>query len=621
MKQLPALLILLALTAFANAQIKPFGKIDTADLKMTFCDFEKDANAEILFDKGVMSLSGGLNMEHHIRIKIFNDFGKNAAKILLVSSVGGQKVISDLQGETFNLENGKIEITTLDNKQTLAGQIGKKLSTLEFTLPNVKPGSVIEYKFKSPPTEFWYFQNDLPTRYSEIETDYLARAGMGYITYVKQPYAKNTGKNTGDIEVKALANIHSLTTEPYMASRRDNLERIRFFNLTRMDSSWSAAGKALLQFRLFSDELTGALTGENAIIKRGKALKSEDERISFLFDTVKNRMKWNGISSIHILDGAPFAWDKTIGNSAEINLAVYYLLKRAGIKAFPLLVSTRSNGKISPTIPNIDVLNNLVVYVPVDSTKSYILDATDKFNTFNVIPFDDLNFYGLSIDQEAAECKLIQVQDAFPEVQSVFLNAEITPEAKISGTVEITSDHYNKINALKKYKRDGEAKYIDSLRKGDDNIKITSFKMENAEADTLPLSQKIDFNAVLVSSDKNYIYFNTNLFSFMEDNPFKSENRFSDIDFGYRNNYSISGIYKLPQGYKTDALPKNVTIIMPDQSIVFKRIMAEDNGTIVARYTIDHRKTIYLPEEYQNVHDFYKKMYELLNEQIVLKKS
>jgi len=60
---------------------------------------------------------------------------------------------------------------------------------------------------------------------------------------------------------------------------------------------------------------------------------------------------------------------------------------------------------------------------------------------------------------------------------------------------------------------------------------------------------------------------------------------------------------------------------MPDQSIVFKRIIAEDNGTVAVRYTIDHRKTIYLPEEYRDIHDFYKKMYELLNEQIVLKKS
>ena len=29
-----------------------FGKVDKADLEMKACDFEKDANAEVLFDKG-----------------------------------------------------------------------------------------------------------------------------------------------------------------------------------------------------------------------------------------------------------------------------------------------------------------------------------------------------------------------------------------------------------------------------------------------------------------------------------------------------------------------------------------------------------------------------------------
>jgi len=114
--------------------------------------------------------------------------------------------------------------------------------------------------------------------------------------------------------------------------------------------------------------------------------------------------------------------------------------------------------------------------------------------------------------------------------------------------------------------------------------------------------------------------FNANLFSTIDENPFKSEIRFSDIDFGYRDNYSISGIYKLPQGYKTDALPKSVTIIMPDQSIVFKRTVVENDGSILIRYMIDHRKTVYFSEDYQDIRGFYKKMYELLNEQVILKK-
>jgi hypothetical protein len=41
----------------------------------------------------------------------------------------------------------------------------------------------------------------------------------------------------------------------------------------------------------------------------------------------------------------------------------------------------------------------------------------------------------------------------------------------------------------------------------------------------------------------------------------------------------------------------------------------------MVRLNIDHKKSIYFKEEYADFHEFCKKMYEMLNEQIVLKKS
>src|ERR1700742_3511749 len=41
----------------ASDPIEKYGFIDTADLKMTSCDFEKDANAMVLFDRAEMTLN------------------------------------------------------------------------------------------------------------------------------------------------------------------------------------------------------------------------------------------------------------------------------------------------------------------------------------------------------------------------------------------------------------------------------------------------------------------------------------------------------------------------------------------------------------------------------------
>jgi hypothetical protein len=78
----------------------------------------------------------------------------------------------------------------------------------------------------------------------------------------------------------------------------------------------------------------------------------------------------------------------------------------------------------------------------------------------------------------------------------------------------------------------------------------------------------------------------------------------------------------VPAGYKVDVLPKNISMTTPDQGVVFRRIMGQqDDGTIAVRYVIVYKKSIYFKENYADFHEFFKKMFEMLNEQIVLKKS
>jgi hypothetical protein len=265
-------------------------------------------------------------------------------------------------------------------------------------------------------------------------------------------------------------------------------------------------------------------------------------------------------------------------------------------------------------------MNKMVVYVPVDTTSQYVLDATNKYNLYNQIPKAELNTFGLTLDEPDNAYKMVFLSDDEPVMQEGFFNSEIAPDGKMTGTGVITSAGYNKISAVRDYNVLGENKYIDSMRSAANNVKISGFGMQNMDVDSLPLIQKFNFDVSLPGADEHYIYFGTNLFSLIGDNPFKAETRVSDIDFGYRRDYSISGLYKIPDGYKVDALPKSITLVMPDKSIIFKRTVAQENGTILVRYLIDHRKSIYFSNNYPDIRNFYQKMYELLAEQVVLKK-
>jgi hypothetical protein len=192
----------------------------------------------------------------------------------------------------------------------------------------------------------------------------------------------------------------------------------------------------------------------------------------------------------------------------------------------------------------------------------------------------------------------------------------------MEGSVQLSSSNYKRTSKLIVYDKIGEKKYVEEILKNNNNsLEISKYKMMNMEVDTLPLREDFNFNLELTGSDDNYIYVSPNLFTGFESNPFLSESRLSDVDFIFPNIYSINCRYKVPKGYKVDFIPKSINVIMPDNSITFKRTAGEMDGDIVIYYVIDFRKTKYSPKEYPDLRSFYKKMYEMLNEQIVLKKG
>ena len=371
----------------------------------------------------------------------------------------------------------------------------------------------------------------------------------------------------------------------------------------------------------FGGQLRSKLNNEEAIINKAKTLKTDDEKIAYVFNEVKNAMKWNGLNTWYTIDGTSKAWNNKSGNSAEINIILYHLLKECNIEAYPMIVSTREHGKVMLYFTSLTQFNKAVVYVPVDSTKNYVLDATGKNNLYNVTPAELLNSPGFCVDKKKNLFELIYLKNDVPATQLVSVSGEISPNGKLKGTVEINSESYNKINAIDKYKAIGEKKYIESLKDNNNELNISSIKLENMDVDSLPLTQKAEFELGLTGSDENYIYLNPNLFTPLKINPFLNEKRSTGIDFEYLRNFYLTGVYKTPAGYKIDALPKTMTLVMPDQSMSFKRLVVEQEGSIIIRYSINYYKVQYSKDDYPDIHEFFKKMYEMLNEQIVLKKG
>jgi hypothetical protein len=641
------LIIQTSVFTFCAAQTKPglapFGKVDIADLKLSDCSYENGANAEILFDYAdVITTVDSLVMLRHKRIKIFNANATDLANIRLpYLSRDKYENILFIEAQTIRLENDQVVITKVDPKLIYTEVTDKNSKALVFTFPEVKPGCIIEYRYKfktESPNNFptWFFQSDIPIRYSELAVTISKELDYNLLKNGKQQFVKDTSEivtikknKTGQRYYWAKANVHSFTIEPYMASGNLNLQYLRFQlhaitahgRTEQGTDTWMKIIGALMRDPDFYEQLDQNLSKQDTIIEHADKLPSAEAKISYLFDLVKRQIKWNEMDGVFPRDGVKKAWSQKIGNATEINLILYNLLVKCNILTYPLLVSTPENGALSNDLASFSQVNKVALLVPVDSTRLYILDASNKYNVYNELPGDMLNTRGLHVfPRNPFASKFVELKNNKPATHALSVDAEIKPDGTVTGRANISGNSYIRAEFHQLYDIFGQKKFEESMSGGVNNIKITKLDLENLATDSLPLVQKINFSMDSPGSDETYIYFNPNIFTPLETNPFTNAERFSDIDLGYLSVFVINGHYKLPAGYKIDVMPKSGRISMEDKGIIFSKIQEEKNGYLDMNCTINFKRSAYTVDEYIGLREFYKTMFDMLNTPVVLKK-
>src|SRR5688572_23657339 len=103
------MLVGLTLVAQRDKDVPAFGKVEKVDLELKSCDFDKDAEAVVLFDVAELYLdftsSLEISMERHVRIKILKDKGLNKADIhLRFHSYRNDESIKNLTAQTYTMD-------------------------------------------------------------------------------------------------------------------------------------------------------------------------------------------------------------------------------------------------------------------------------------------------------------------------------------------------------------------------------------------------------------------------------------------------------------------------------------------------------------------------------------
>jgi len=382
-------------------------------------------------------------------------------------------------------------------------------------------------------------------------------------------------------------------------------------------STWDKLATELLESENYGSQLRKNLPETEDFVKQVKAMPGNEKKAAAIYDYVRKNMKWNGSDTRGATESIAKAWQKHTGTSGEINMIVLNLLKEAGVPAKPLLVSTRDHGEVNQSYPFLDQFNKTVAFVPLDSA-ILVLDATEKHLPYNLIAYDILNTHGFVVQKGKTEW--VDLYNSTPGRLSINLACDISKDGNISGKAILYSSSHSRTNRVSRFADEGELKFKEFLKEGHSGLTINNIKVSNKDVDTLSFIQDVDFQVQNASGENSYIYFNPNLFLGLSTNPFIKQQRFTDVDFGYLRSNNLSGSFKIPEGYAPDELPKNITMVMPDESAMMRRMIVVDGQNLTYRFTLNFKKPVYKVEEYEQLFEFYKKMYSVLAEQVVLKK-
>lgn len=617
-----------------DKDIPAWGKIDKADLEMKECDFDKDAEAVVLFDVAELfcDQSYNIQLERRIRIKILKEKGLSQADVKLpyIFYRNAEK-IQKLSAQTYNLDaSGNVVVTQADKKTFFDKKINNRYAQQIFSFADVKVGSVLEYKYVHSGVGLvnWYFQGEIPSKLSQFRTDFPSEVELSAMPVCVLPYESAYDPKAVNAKIYTMRNVPALRDEPYISNDEDYLQRLEI-SLTAINiggvrqsfvRSWPGIIKQLMEDEDFGVQLKRDIPRTADLDEQLKKLSDPYEKMRTIHQYVRKNMTWNGYNNIWAFDGVKSAWKDKKGTTGEINLILVNLLKDAGLNAAPILVSTRDYGRVNAAKPGFQQFNEVLAFVKIGS-KQYYLDATDKYTPSHLIPQDLMFSEGLVIKKlETFEWGWQTMWDEkMLKKKIVVMRGEINDKDEMKGEANVNSIDYDRLERLPVLK-DGKDKLMAKYFSSNTNIKIDTLEVENEDNDSLALVQKIKFTHPVGGSGE-YRFFNINMFTGLEKNPFVAEDRFSDVFFGTNQSVVIIGSFTIPEGATFEELPKNLRMIMPDTSIEISRRVAAEKNVLSIRMNLEFKRPYYSRDEYPDFREFYKKLFDLLNEQIVYRRK
>jgi hypothetical protein len=607
-----------------------WGKIPTADRRMTYYEFDPTADAlvlaastklrvEIKDDKAQMTVSV------YRRVKLFTEAALNSQKNL--------EIPFDFTQNLFKI--GKLDAQLTDaegNHQTAEAVENTKLNGRYVTFNNLKVQNILEvtYEITSDNLESisnWPFQEAIPVQYAELssivdkafEHVFLLKNEKNIRTSTDPTSGAKVFSATNLTANKPAAEAFSITTGDQMTGVNLQLKSVDIAEKGKKTivSSWSELANRVLQNTGIGQQYSKKTNYDDiwkAMQPSLNAAKTDEAKIKAAYNFINENVAWDGDWHTTARTSLNAAFDKKSAHSGELNLMLIACLNEAGLKAYPMLVSTRQHGKTNENTPFLSQFNHLLCYVERPNATPLLLDAGSIYRPLGLPRVESLNGNGWVLNSKNGEWKPMPSKITARQTLSAF---SVNKEGDMKGRFVKTSKDHEAISERDEQVRRREVK---SLEKQYQGIRIDSVTNSNADNAAAFFKRNIYcFLSQMTTVDSGKMTVKPLWRTGFELNPLLSIPANSAMDFPYPIQDLHVFALQIPAGATIAKEPNGEMYELPDKSAGLSLSITQNADIIQLSLVVKINKLHFEANEYTALKAFFDKIIAKQAETIVVK--
>jgi hypothetical protein len=587
-------------------------------------------------DRGIVVYIHYLN-----RIKVYSDDPIDQAEAALVGipfyASENIERVTNLEGITWN-ENG--QFFRLNTENTRNSELNSRYRLIEFEMPEVEAGSVLEYKYtlerryieelpdfylsdRVPVREATLFmknadflryniieQNvDFELSYHEFEVD---TSSIPFVFTYERPDPVN-------VEVWNAEGIPAIDATSFISSIDDVRAKLKFqiseFGLPRqpLDNSWELVAA---QLRRNSNPYDSIEENQDLIemelnqFSEGQSLIELQDSI---FHYLNSSMQFNGSNTVyaegsldHVIDGRP-------AGQAEINTLLLGMLREAGIEAYPLFISGREFGRINRSFPSLFQFNQMLVYSEIDDVE-YVMDASFAHSLPDLISVNSFNMQGFLLRENDFQWIEINPRKSVFNLR-VGVEGDLNQNGTLTGTIRAETTGYPSREIRRSLA--GAESESDIIKKifldiyPEAELSNTEIAVDELNPDSISIRASFDIPNYAVSFTDG-LEFKPVVVGYLYQNPFESANRRVPITLDAPEQLFVNYRINLPDGAEIENLQGRQMTELPGAELREEYSVSDTQLTYSFGVNIERKQ--FSSDDYSQLRRIYERWVELSNE-------